>query len=235
MATVLSSSRETTSYFSLRRSHSAPKFSSKQTTFRTSSSASQIADIYDQQVTVFSDSLPSSVPPSSPTLATEPAGLSSSPKTAQRLPLNPAFEPLQLDPDHTEDQFALPQYGGDATFYSHPIAEDLEPPLSPRELDGSYTVSPCDNNTSTGTSRPDTPDLCFEHADDDTAVRSHPSRHVDYLSHDWKEEDIWESWKYIVSRKREYNNAARLENASWRTWMKSKNNLQTVSAEKLNW
>jgi hypothetical protein len=30
-------------------------------------------------------------------------------------------------------------------------------------------------------------------------------------------------------------NAARLENASWRTWLKAKNNLKTVSPETLNW
>jgi hypothetical protein len=26
-----------------------------------------------------------------------------------------------------------------------------------------------------------------------------------------------------------------LENASWRTWMKAKNNLKTISPESLNW
>lgn len=83
-------------------------------------------------------------------------------------------------------------------------------------------------------SRPDSPDL-VEHAEDDTAVRTQPSRHVDYLSHNWKEEDIWSSWKLIVSKRKAYNNSARLENASWRTWTKSKNKLKTVSPETLNW
>ncbi|KAH8783448.1 hypothetical protein F5883DRAFT_404230 [Diaporthe sp. PMI_573] len=78
----------------------------------------------------------------------------------------------------------------------------------------------------------DTPELTFEH---DTAVRLQPSRHVDYLSHDWREDDIWSSWKYIVSKKGDYTNAARLENASWRSWMKVKNKLKTVSPETLNW
>lgn len=72
-------------------------------------------------------------------------------------------------------------------------------------------------------------------AEDDIAVRALPSMHVDYLSHNWREEDIWSSWKLIVSRRGDYNNSARLENASWRTWMKSKNKLDTVSAETLNW
>jgi hypothetical protein len=111
--------------------------------------------------------------------------------------------------------------------------EDLEPPPSPRTGD-SYTVSPTSNSTSTNVSRPESPDR-FEHAEDDTAVRSQPSRHVDYLSHNWKEEDIWSSWKHIVSKRKAYNNSSRLENASWRTWAKSKNKLRTVSPETLNW
>ena len=53
-----------------------------------------------------------------------------------------------------------------------------------------------------------------------------PLRNVDYLSHDWKEEDIWTSWKHIISERKVYNDSARLENASWRAWMKSKNKLK---------
>ena len=71
---------------------------------------------------------------------------------------------------------------------------------------------------------------------DDQAVEDQPTRHVDYLSHDWKEEeDIWSSWRYIVARRNVYNNSVRLENASWRTWTKTKYHLKTVSPEALNW
>jgi hypothetical protein len=80
-------------------------------------------------------------------------------------------------------------------------------------------------------SRQESPDP-VEHAADDTLVRTHPFRHVDYLSYSWKEEDIW---KYIVSQREAYDNSARLENASWRTWTKVKNKLKTVSPESLNW
>ncbi|KAF4122631.1 Fungal protein of unknown function (DUF1752) [Geosmithia morbida] len=84
------------------------------------------------------------------------------------------------------------------------------------------------------TPKPDTPEVP-EHAEDDSAVSTRPSRQVDYLSHEWREEDIWASWRYIINRRGEYANSARLENASWRTWMKSKNKLSTVSPETLNW
>ncbi|KAL9115618.1 MAG: hypothetical protein Q9187_007229 [Circinaria calcarea] len=72
-------------------------------------------------------------------------------------------------------------------------------------------------------------------AGDDTAVRKEPSRHVDYLSHNWKEEDIWSSWRHIVTKRKIYGNISRLENASWRTWAKSKYRLKTVSPDTLNW
>lgn len=41
--------------------------------------------------------------------------------------------------------------------------------------------------------------------------------------------------RYIISRRDEFPNSRGLENASWRTWMKAKNNLKTISPEELNW
>ncbi|KAF2201114.1 hypothetical protein GQ43DRAFT_372212 [Delitschia confertaspora ATCC 74209] len=72
-------------------------------------------------------------------------------------------------------------------------------------------------------------------SEDDTAVRREPSQHVDYLSYDWKDEDIWSSWRHIVSQRKVYGQRSRLENASWRTWAKSQFGLRTVSPETLNW
>ncbi|KAL3233777.1 Resistance to glucose repression protein 1 [Nakaseomyces bracarensis] len=74
---------------------------------------------------------------------------------------------------------------------------------------------------------------------DDNDVVVEPERHVDYLSHHWKESEISNSWKYIILKKKKRDvdlvNAARLENASWRTWAKARNHLKTVSPEILNW
>ncbi|PWY74988.1 hypothetical protein BO70DRAFT_99157 [Aspergillus heteromorphus CBS 117.55] len=72
-------------------------------------------------------------------------------------------------------------------------------------------------------------------AADDSTIEDEPSRHVDYLSHEWRQEDIWTSWRYVVARRNIYDNGVRLENASWRTWAKLKLNLGTVSPENLNW
>jgi hypothetical protein len=70
---------------------------------------------------------------------------------------------------------------------------------------------------------------------DDSTLEREPTRHVDYLAHEWKLEDIWSSWRYVVARRKVYSNSVRLENASWRTWAKAKDNLRTVTPESLNW
>jgi hypothetical protein len=101
----------------------------------------------------------------------------------------------------------------------------------------SYTLSTEDHATSrlsNGILRPGT----LGHSEctkDDMAVSSRPSHQVDYLSHDWREEDIWSSWRYIVMRRGDLSDSERLENAVWRTWVKAKYNLTTISPETLNW
>ncbi|KAH8650978.1 hypothetical protein BGZ60DRAFT_462262 [Tricladium varicosporioides] len=72
-------------------------------------------------------------------------------------------------------------------------------------------------------------------ADDDTTLCTQPPIHVDYLSYNWREEDVWSSWKHIVSKRWAYSDNMRLENASWRAWMKLKNKLKTISPETLDW
>lgn len=87
--------------------------------------------------------------------------------------------------------------------------------------------------TQTATTLTGTPDLTAVH--DDSVLAYEPQYHVDYLSHDWKESDISNCWRNIVSRRRDVSNSARLENASWRTWTKAKYHLNTVSPESVNW
>ena len=72
-------------------------------------------------------------------------------------------------------------------------------------------------------------------AADDISVEEKPSRHVDYLSHGWSEQDLRESWRYVRFHRDKYENSARLENAAWRAWAKLRDNLGTVSPVALNW
>ncbi|OBA20098.1 hypothetical protein METBIDRAFT_212641 [Metschnikowia bicuspidata var. bicuspidata NRRL YB-4993] len=76
------------------------------------------------------------------------------------------------------------------------------------------------------------PDI-LPHDDSDLVVE--PSRHVDYLSHKWDVSDISKSWRYVILRRKNVANAARLENASWRTWAQRRSNLKTISPEEVNW
>lgn len=72
-------------------------------------------------------------------------------------------------------------------------------------------------------------------APDDSSFDTQPEGQVDYLSHDWKEEDVWRSWRSMTRQKNAIANGMRLENASWRTWWKQRNKLKTISPETLNW
>lgn len=70
---------------------------------------------------------------------------------------------------------------------------------------------------------------------DDSAYETQPEGQVDYLSHNWREEDVWRSWRSMTRQKNAIVNGMRLENASWRTWWKQRNKLKTISPETLNW
>ena len=120
----------------------------------------------------------------------------------------------------------------DRDYYNE--VEDSEPPSSPISP-GPVVMTHSASDTSL--SKPGYSEFSRTQptAGDDSAIESEPTRHVDYLSHNWKEEDIWSSWRHIVSKRNVYSNSPRLENASWRTWAKSKYRLKTVSPERLNW
>lgn len=234
MAAVLSS--EDSSYFvssSLRRSQSQSNFVRAQSTYHDAHSS--ISDSYAPPSKSYAASDHSSTPSSPPTIQAESTDVSFSSTPASNLSIASDYdETLSLD-NSPEDHFSLPLLSQDK-FFLHPEIhhdDNLEPPPSPKTGD-SYTVSPADGDNSRTASGPDSPE-CVEHAEDDTAVTTKPSRQVDYLSHDWREEDIWSSWRYIISKRDEFPNSRRLENASWRTWMKAKNNLKTISPEELNW
>lgn len=233
MAVVITSEQESSFYQNscsgLRRSHSQAKFSTRSSgPFHTSSSASRIHDLYQQvqpPIKTYVDDSNSSTAPSSPrTIQASTTDLSCSSTPASNLSLSTDQESCDdqiLRGLVDDDDIVFPDYNGylDTT----PSPEELEPPPSPRHANS-------DSETATSTSQ--TPDKL---AVDDTAVGVQPTRHVDYLSHDWREEDIWSSWKHIISNRDDLSNAARLENASWRTWIKAKNKLKTVSPETLNW
>jgi Fungal protein of unknown function (DUF1752) len=143
------------------------------------------------------------------------------PTTASSLSLNADEEELDgiLLPSYDADDFSKQEYDSDYYNTADPDPSVDESPtdtLPLHRLDDPFAITP----------RP---------VGDDSLIEEQPSRHVDYLSHDWKEEDIWASWRYVTTRRNMYSNSVRLENASWRTWAKLKYKLRTVSPETLNW
>jgi len=70
---------------------------------------------------------------------------------------------------------------------------------------------------------------------DDSMVKEAPSQQVDFLTHEWREEDIWSSWRHIIANRKQFGEKSRLENASWRQWAKHRGNFRTVTPESLNW
>lgn len=123
----------------------------------------------------------------------------------------------------SEGEIDLPLY--EQSGLSHQLEELQEPPPTTPD-EGKPIATPVVE---------DAPCQSSERLRDDQALEKEPTRHVDYLAHEWRLEDIWASWRYVVARRKVYSNSVRLENASWRTWAKAKDNLRTVTPESLNW
>jgi hypothetical protein len=209
------------------------------------STSSHLSEHYKAASKSYAESNSSSAPSSPRTIHADSVDLSHAFTPATNVSIACNYDDTIGLVESPKDHFMFPSFAQEKLYVQPEIRSDiyyddnLEPSPSPRTGD-SCTVSPAEHENSEGTShdtsRPETPEQeKSEHADDDTAVSSRPSRQVDYLSHEWREEDVWSSWRYVVTRRGEFSNSARLENASWRAWMKAKNNLKTISPESLNW
>ncbi|KAK2759037.1 hypothetical protein FQN54_003136 [Arachnomyces sp. PD_36] len=139
------------------------------------------------------------------------------------------FTAFALGPCDEDDDLGLPSFDGEDYFSQ---GKELDPPTS--------VVS-----DTQPTSSPETPTFQEQQeidqsnipktAGDDNSIEIEPTSQVDYLSHEWKEEEVWASWRYVTSKKERFRDAVRLENASWRAWSKYKNNLKIVTPESLRW
>lgn len=139
------------------------------------------------------------------------------------------------DDDSDDDEIKFPSFDNGPTYQSMRKSKlDSEPHKSPG-LISSDTITPSASESSVTTpTLHDFHDLQIT-AGDDTAVKREPTKQVDYFSHNWKEEDIWSSWRYVVAKRKTFSNSLRLENASWRAWTKNKYRLKTVSPDSVDW
>ncbi|KAL4915437.1 hypothetical protein BDW62DRAFT_212686 [Aspergillus aurantiobrunneus] len=152
-------------------------------------------------------------PITSSAASSSPSSPSLTPIAAQNFPPTPAGSISSNEPGDQDNELLLPWY--DCAFFPEGSRTPLDPFVNP--------------SADLPRSAPQIP------AADDSSVEEEPSRHVDYLSHEWREEDIWTSWRYVVARREVYEDSVRLENAAWRTWTKLKHKLGTISPDALNW
>lgn len=135
----------------------------------------------------------------------------------------------------SDDEIKFPSFDDGLNFEAmRKSKQDLEPHKSAGSI-SSEIATPSASESSVAT-----PSLHDFHdpqttAGDDTAVKREPTKQVDYFSHNWNEEDIWSSWRYVVAKRKSFSNSLRLENASWRAWTKNKYRLKTVSPDSVDW
>lgn len=138
--------------------------------------------------------------------------------------------------DDGDDEIKFPSFDNESTYEAMRQSKlDSEQSHKSPDLISSDTITPSASESSVATpSLHDFHDLQTT-AGDDTAVKREPTKQVDYFSHNWKEEDIWSSWRYVVAKRKTFSNSLRLENASWRAWTKNKYRLKTVSPDSVDW
>ncbi|TGO17939.1 hypothetical protein BTUL_0013g00110 [Botrytis tulipae] len=151
----------------------------------------------------------------------------------------PRYDDIQWNNNNNnEDQVPKEEYHAQVDYYLQ------SPSLQPTYLEDDVslcstltTLSPSDQSpTSELSELPEPTEPCdITETVDDLGVRVKPSHHVDYLAHDWPEEDLWASWKFIQSHRTAYENSKRLENASWRGWAKKRSNLKTIDPSTFGW
>ena len=131
---------------------------------------------------------------------------------------------LSLDSRENDGGIDFPSLQKSGSLYQLEEVAEPVPKADEHDTKPTTTAIPGDEASQSGTK-----------PKDDQAIEREPARHADYLAHEWKLEDIWSSWRYVVARRKAYSNSVRLENASWRMWAKAKDDLRTVSPESINW
>lgn len=149
----------------------------------------------------------------------------------------PMYDDIKWN-DNNDDQVPKEEYDAQVEYYLQ------SPSIQPTYLEDDVslcstpnTLSPSDQSPASELSElPEATEPCdITQTVDDIELQIKPSRQVDYLAHDWPEEDLWASWKYIQSHRTAYENGRRLENASWRSWAKKRSNLKTIEPSTVGW
>jgi hypothetical protein len=131
-----------------------------------------------------------------------------------------------------------------STIFYSAIFKDAQLTHLPSSIEFNYELDYDDDYegetevSDTSSSSESSPPTEILYSFDDLAAKQGPAptEQVDYLSHEWQEPDIWLSRRYFRNVEAGYSpNVTRLENASWRSWTKSRYELKTIAPEALNW
>lgn len=145
------------------------------------------------------------------------------PKMEEAEPTDKEPGPTDKEPEAEEAKAAVKENAIETHQKEEPDAADLPHDDLPQEQEEESELP---------TDKPYLPEMVPH---DDTDIGPAPWRHVDYLLHQWDVLDISKLWRYVILRRKNVANAARLENALWRTWAQRRLNLKTISPEAVNW
>jgi Fungal protein of unknown function (DUF1752) len=221
MTEVLSAPRDGASYSSsssLRRSssHRIPSLNTSNPYIRSPPIKPSFLHFEYSYETLDSTSIPSPVP--------SPAQLAHTAFPGRTSYTSALASSLPLDGEENDSEIDFPSFQKSGSLYQLEEAPEPAPKADEHDAKPTTTAIPGDEASQSDTK-----------PKDDHAIEREPACHADYLDHEWKLEDIWSSWRYVVARRKAYSNSVRLENASWRMWAKAKDNLRTVSPESINW
>jgi hypothetical protein len=222
MTEVLSAPADGASYFSSNSIHHSPPRRIPSLNTPNPYIQSPIKPSFDRSEYSFETLNSTSVPSSAPSSPQSPHSTFSRRTSYTSTPASSLSLDIKGDAEN-DGEIDFPSYEKSASLYQ--VEEVQEPAPTVQDEDTRAATPIPEDGPLQGTCRPR----------DDQALEKEPTRHVDYLAHEWKLEDIWSSWRYVVARRKVYSNSVRLENASWRTWAKAKDNLRTVTPESLNW
>lgn len=77
--------------------------------------------------------------------------------------------------------------------------------------------------------------LVLRNAQSKPSVTVLTTKEINYLSHRWKEEEIWATWRYMFVQRGELDNSSRLKNALWRAWAKAQQSLRATTPVSFAW
>lgn len=142
--------------------------------------------------------------------------------TASECPTSNAFTRNIFD---DSEELSFPNYGENSNYPHNLKTQDRPRP--------GYLSDPAPSPTRDYV--PWTPSYPFGASEDDSVIRAQPYEQVDYYTYEWREDDLWATWKHLAGHRGAYLQWSRLENAAWRIWARYAFKRNRIAPESINW